>query len=137
MFLSDEKNPVKTGLEKWCSEYKSMYPNPDILRKEVDKYMANFDVKETDMKNEEERLVKEADNDGWTLVTHGGRTLGIPAERVTFKEKKRKQERELVNFYNFQQRETRRENIAELRKKFEKDRKRIEVMRESRKFRPF
>ena len=140
-YISTEKNPVKTGMAKWCLEYKNSYPNPDNIQKKVDRYMAEFDLKELKAKEEEERLSKEADDEGWTLVTHGGRKPGVPREKISKKdlrkEKKKKQKKELINFYTFQQRETKREHIAELRKKFEEDKKRIELMRAARKFKPY
>eukprot|EP00112_Aurelia_sp_Birch-Aquarium-sp1_P003106 Seg1347.6 transcript_id=Seg1347.6/GoldUCD/mRNA.D3Y31 product="Ribosomal RNA-processing protein 7 A" protein_id=Seg1347.6/GoldUCD/D3Y31 len=141
VYMSTAKNHVKTGMEKWRLDYKSSYPNPENLQKKVDKYMAEFDQKELKAKEEEERLSKEPDNEGWTLVTHGGRKPGAPPEKISKKdlrkEKKKKQKKELINFYTFQQRETKREHIAELRKKFEEDKKRIELMRAARKFKPF
>ena len=52
------------------------------------------------------------------------------------KRKKRKA-KELVNFYQFQQRESQREAIADLRRKFQRDKERVAEMRAHRSFRPF
>jgi len=52
-------------------------------------------------------------------------------------ERKKRRQKELLNFYQFQQRETQREAIAELRKKFEKDKQKVAELRSKRKFRPF
>ncbi|XP_057311769.1 ribosomal RNA-processing protein 7 homolog A-like isoform X2 [Hydractinia symbiolongicarpus] len=45
--------------------------------------------------------------------------------------------KELMNFYLFQQRESKRDKIADLRQKFEEDKKRITQMRQQRNFKPF
>ena len=137
LLISTDSNPVKTGIEKWCMEYKKQYPNPDDLQKKVDKYMAAFDAKTEKEKQELEKIANQTDDEGWTLVSYGGKKLSAPAKKVTTKERKKRQKKELVNFYTFQQRESKREHIAVLRKKFEEDKKKIEMMRAARKFRPF
>jgi len=43
----------------------------------------------------------------------------------------------LLNFYRFQQRETQRERIADLRRAFEEDKERVAAMRQRRRFKPF
>ena len=50
---------------------------------------------------------------------------------------RKKKGRELVNFYQFQQREGQREAIAVLRKKFQKDKERVAELRAQRRFKPF
>ncbi|RXN19184.1 ribosomal RNA-processing 7 -like protein [Labeo rohita] len=58
-------------------------------------------------------------------------------ERTLQKEKKKKERKELLNFYTWQHRNTQKQHIAELRKKFEEDKQRIAVLRAQRKFRPY
>lgn len=136
-FMSRKGKQIKTGLDKWCSEYTKQYPKPNKVQAKVDVFMAEFDSKEAKEKEELERLTNEPDDDGWTVVTHGKKTPGVVAERVTKRDRKRKQRKELANFYTFQQRESKREHIAVLRKKFEEDKKKIELLRAARKFKPF
>ena len=50
---------------------------------------------------------------------------------------KKKKKKELVNLYPWQQRETQRQQIAELRQKFEEDKRRVAEMKARRKFKPF
>lgn len=135
--MSKKEKPVKSGLEKWCKDYKKQYLDPDRLQKGIDKFMAEFDQKKAKEKAELERLANEPDEEGWTVVTHGKKNLGPVGGRVTKRERKKRQKKELANFYTFQQRETNREHIATLRKKFEDDKKKIEQLRASRKFKPF
>ncbi|ROT71846.1 putative ribosomal RNA-processing protein 7-like A [Penaeus vannamei] len=73
--------------------------------------------------------------------------LDKPAERtlfvvnvppyVTERNRKKKKQQKLVNFYSFQDRQTKMDHLAQLRKKFEEDKKRITQMRTSRKFKPY
>ena len=51
--------------------------------------------------------------------------------------RKKHKAKELVNFYQFQHRETQREAIAELRKKFDKDKDKVAELRARRRFKPF
>eukprot|EP00794_Sanderia_malayensis_P019503 gene19503-21431_t len=134
--ISTVSQPVKTGMEKWTMEYRKSYPDPVELQNQIDKYMQEFDVR-AEKEKERERLLAETDEEGWTLVTHGGKNKGVPQVRVSAKERKKKKEKEVLQFYSFQQRESKREHIAQLRKKFEEDKKKIELMRNARKFKPF
>jgi len=45
--------------------------------------------------------------------------------------------KELKNFYTFQIRESKMQNIMEIRKKFEEDKRKIELLKQSRRFKPF
>lgn len=51
--------------------------------------------------------------------------------------KKKKKKPQLLMLYAFQQRESQRERIAELRRKFQEDQQRVAAMRAERKFKPF
>ena len=53
------------------------------------------------------------------------------------KAQKKKKDYELKNFYRHQMREQKREELQSLREKFEEDKKRIQKMKEARKFKPF
>ena len=43
----------------------------------------------------------------------------------------------MPNFYRFQKRDKRRDEVLELRKQFERDKRRVQELRASRKFRPY
>jgi ribosomal RNA-processing protein 7 len=51
--------------------------------------------------------------------------------------KKPKKKEIVLDFYQHQARENKREQLADLRRKFEEDKKKIEKMKETRKFNPF
>ena len=135
-YMSEKKKVINTGMKKWCMEYRQQYPNPKETEKKADKFMAQFDLEEARKKAELERLANEPDEEGWTVVTHGKKNLG-DAQMLTKRERQKRQRKELVNFYTFQQRESKREHIAVLRKKFEEDKQKIQLMRAARKFKPF
>ena len=135
-YMSQKKRSLNSGMKKWCAEYRNQYPDAKAVQKEVDQFMTDFDMKEANKKAELEKLANEPDEEGWTVVTHGKKTLG-DGERVTKRERKKRQKKELTNFYTFQQRESKREHIAVLRKKFEEDKKKIQQLRAARKFKPF
>ncbi|XP_058941517.2 ribosomal RNA-processing protein 7 homolog A-like [Pocillopora verrucosa] len=137
--LSTEKSPVVTGVNKWIEEYHLQYPDTKKLQLEVDEFMAKFDEDREKTEREEAESRNQADDEGWVTVGRGGRNPAAPRLDVTElrERKKRKKKQALLNFYQFQQRETRREHIAHLRKKFDDDKKRIAEMKSARKFRPY
>ncbi|XP_048473463.1 ribosomal RNA-processing protein 7 homolog A [Rhincodon typus] len=82
------------------------------------------------------------DEDGWVKVTRRGRRPGIPRTeagnlRLIQRERQKRAQRELLNFYSWQHREAKREHIAQLRRKFEEDKQKIALMRAQRKFKPY
>ncbi|XP_075407071.1 ribosomal RNA-processing protein 7 homolog A [Tenrec ecaudatus] len=142
LLISTESHPVKTGVHKWISEYADSVLDPEALRAEVDTFMEAYDQKmaEEEAKAKEEEGVP--DEEGWVKVTRRGRRSALPRTeaanlRVLEKEKRKRARKELLNFYAWQHRETKMEHLAQLRKKFEEDKQRLELMRAQRKFRPY
>ncbi|NXN10144.1 RRP7A protein, partial [Indicator maculatus] len=142
LLISTESHPVKTGISKWIASYAASVVDPEELKAEVDAYMQAYDKK---IAEEEAKAAQEEgvpDEEGWVKVTRKGRKPGLPRTeaaslRVLEKEKRKRARKELLNFYAWQHRETKREHIAQLRKKFEEDKQRIALMRAQRKFRPY
>ncbi|KAL9853428.1 ribosomal RNA-processing protein 7 homolog A isoform 2-T2 [Geothlypis trichas] len=142
LLISTESHPVKTGISKWIANYEASIMDPKELKAEVDAYMQDYDKK---VAEEEAKAAMEEgvpDEEGWVKVTRKGRKPGLPRTeaanlRVLEKEKQKRARKELLNFYAWQHRETKREHIAQLRKKFEEDKQRIALMRAQRKFRPY
>uniref|UniRef100_A0A6I9LAI9 Ribosomal RNA-processing protein 7 homolog A n=2 Tax=Peromyscus maniculatus bairdii TaxID=230844 RepID=A0A6I9LAI9_PERMB len=142
LLLSTESHPVKSGVHKWISDYEDSVLDPEALRIEVDTFMEAYDKKiaEEETKAKEEEGVP--DEEGWVKVTRRGRRPVLPRTeaaslRVLEKEKRKRARKELLNFYAWQHRESKMEHLAQLRKKFEEDKQRIELMRAQRKFRPY
>uniref|UniRef100_A0A8B9PXJ6 Ribosomal RNA processing 7 homolog A n=1 Tax=Apteryx owenii TaxID=8824 RepID=A0A8B9PXJ6_APTOW len=142
LLISTESHPVKTGISKWITSYAASVVDREELKAEVDAFMQDYDkqIAEEEAKAVEEEGVP--DEEGWVKVTRKGRKPGLPRTeaanlRVLERERRKRARKELLNFYAWQHRETKREHIAQLRKKFEEDKQRIALMRAQRKFRPY
>ncbi|XP_070803202.1 ribosomal RNA-processing protein 7 homolog A [Pituophis catenifer annectens] len=142
LIISSDSHPVQTGIHKWIARYAASIVDPAELKTEVDSFMQNYDQK---IAKEEAKAEKEEgipDKEGWVKVTRKGRKPGLPWTeaanlRALEREKRKRARKELLNFYAWQHRETKREHIAQLRKKFEEDKQKIALMRAQRKFRPY
>uniref|UniRef100_A0A2R8ZMH2 Ribosomal RNA-processing protein 7 C-terminal domain-containing protein n=1 Tax=Pan paniscus TaxID=9597 RepID=A0A2R8ZMH2_PANPA len=142
LLVSTDSHPVKSGIHKWISDYADSVPDPEALRVEVDTFMEAYDQKiaEEEAKAKEEEGVP--DEEGWVKVTRRGRRPVLPRTeaaslRVLERERRKRSRKELLNFYAWQHRESKMEHLAQLRKKFEEDKQRIELLRAQRKFRPY
>lgn len=138
--LSTNECPVNVGIEKWKQEYNNSILNHEELQKQVNEFMAVYD-RLTEEEKLREKQQKE-DDEGWTVVTKKGRSPGISRKenvenKITAKLHKGRKRKELKNFYRFQIRESKMNQIAKLREKFEEDKKRINAFKLSRKFKPF
>ncbi|KAL2131821.1 hypothetical protein VTI74DRAFT_4565 [Chaetomium olivicolor] len=113
------------------------YPDRDALQASVDAFSALFARREQEAADIAKRLRNEPDEDGFVTVTRGGRAA--PASRNEAEEAKRKmlekqakKKEELTNFYRFQLRERKKEEQAELLRRFDEDRRKLEAMRQKR-----
>ncbi|XP_067309882.1 ribosomal RNA-processing protein 7 homolog A [Pseudorasbora parva] len=141
LIASTVDRAVRTGLHKWIQQYSDSLVEASSLQQTVDQFMNEFDRRKEE---EAERQKQEAeqqqeDEEGWVKVTKSkARPHSETANQKTLqREEQKKRRKELLNFYSWQHRNTQREHIAELRKKFEEDKQRIAVLRAERKFRPF
>ena len=125
------------GMGKWCMQYMNTRIAARQLKATADKYMQSFDQK---VRERDERLceLQEPDEEGWvTVVPKGKKRLTVGEKSVSQRVRRKKKNKELLNFYSFQLRESRREQIAQLRKKFEEDKQKVLSMKTKRKFKPF
>jgi len=130
------------GAYRLLKDYRKERVGNKILLDRVNKWIESKE-------EEEERLRKEreaaAESDGWTVVTtRKGRHKNRDAQGVNVSavaklkaESKRKDAALHKDFYHFQQREARRNEILELQSKFREDKKRIAELRAKRKFNPY
>lgn len=140
--LANEAHQIPTGLKKWCLEYEQNICDTDLMKKEIDKWMIEFDTKAEEEKSEAKENEGIADDEGWITVTKYGRNKPTPQteiaeNKILSKEKRKRKRKELGNFYAFQMKDSKKEYIAQLRQKFEEDKKRIEMMKNARRFKPF
>lgn len=137
LVLSTSEHQVLTGMQKWRQQYNKQFVSPEDLTEEIKTVMADYDKEKEEEKNTKE---EEADEDGWVTVSSvkkkKPKLLKVNEFKQQTKRKKKKQQ-ELVKFYAFQQRQTKIDKLAVLRKKFEEDKKRINMMKASRKFKPY
>uniref|UniRef100_A0A1B0BPM2 RRM domain-containing protein n=1 Tax=Glossina palpalis gambiensis TaxID=67801 RepID=A0A1B0BPM2_9MUSC len=140
--FSDTTNEsfIESGMQLWHTQYQETILDIEQTQKHIEEYMAAYD--------ERERLALEAaknsaaDADGWITVGKQGRDSGFEQKesvlnKLEQKIEKGKKKKELTNFYTFQIRESKMKNILELRKKFEEDKKKIEMIKQTRRFKPF
>ncbi|KAI1284045.1 ribosomal RNA-processing protein 7-domain-containing protein [Xylaria sp. FL0933] len=128
---------------QWLKTHNKLsYPGNDVVQATVDAYFTVFNRKEEEAHQLAKRLRNEPDEDGFVMVTRGGRSA--PARRDEAEEAKQKmldrqqkKKDETQNFYRFQLREKRKAEQMELLKKFDEDKKKVQAMKEKRgKFRP-
>jgi len=141
IIISDYSN-TPFGVTAFCGNYVKNLCDPKVLQKDVDSYMEEYDKKKLQEETKAKEMEGVADEDGWITVTAGGRNPGIPRTEANTKakleaRKKRKRKNQDLFLYEYQIRESKREKIAELRKKFEDDKLKITALRKARKFKPF
>lgn len=137
-----ENSPkINSGVAKFIKDYNDSIPNIKYLKEKINLYMENYD-RQTKEKIESEKALTEADDEGWITVTKQSKRPGferkesvtnkIAMDKIAHQEKK-----ELKNFYTFQIRESKMNHIITLRQKFEEDKKKIALLKQSRRFKPF
>ncbi|XP_069982322.1 ribosomal RNA-processing protein 7 homolog A [Penaeus vannamei] len=135
LYLSSQGNPLPTGIKKWCAMYNKSFVSKTVMAEEIKGVMEDFDKR----KEAEKTGNTEPDEDGWvTVVNTKKKPRQVKVDELKQKRnRKKKKQQKLVNFYSFQDRQTKMDHLAQLRKKFEEDKKRITQMRTSRKFKPY
>lgn len=141
--LSTKEETCLTGVAKWCNEYNQSIKSENDIKKEIEKYMAMYDKQIAD-RIAKEKAAKDMEEDGWVTVTSRKKRGQFAPSRkestinkIQHKEEERSQKKRLLNFYTFQIRESKKQHLAELRKKFELDKKRLQELKMKRTFKPF
>jgi len=133
------KSDLKTGLEQWIEDYTDSIEDAASLHKEVTTFMKNYDKREDKSKNSS---APDVDDEGWTVVTRKGHKPGVANKesvklKINEKIVQTKKKKELKNFYTFQIKESKMKNLVALRKNYEEAKKKVELMRSSRRFKPY
>ena len=122
---------MKTGYEMHNA---LRYPPKTALQSSINAYLAQFNRAELARNRLRSKKRSVPDEDGFITVVRGGRTGPARLEEAEKKkaelEERRKKNGVKDDFYRFQTREKRKEAEAELRRKFEADRRRVAQMRE-------
>ncbi|KAF7996518.1 hypothetical protein HCN44_002150 [Aphidius gifuensis] len=136
----DENNTANVGLKKWINEYNNqMKTDEKSLKLSIEEYMMNYD-----QQNDKSVDKSDKDDDGWTTVSSKKKRGQFATQRkkstidkIIKTENRKDKKKKLVNFYTFQIREAKKQEITEMRKKYELDKLKIEKMKAQRTFKPF
>lgn len=139
--MNNEEHKIKLGIDKWVEDYNNSVMTEITLKNKVEEFMKHFDKASKKSEATEKELEKE-DDDGWITVTKKGKVSSFARSekvenKIMQKEEKSKKRKELKNFYTFQIRESKMKHIVSLRQKFEEDKKKIALIKQSRRFKPF
>ncbi|KAG1448337.1 hypothetical protein G6F56_008971 [Rhizopus delemar] len=143
-WAKDSENDQPLGFSRYTLKHTLSRPDPKILQEQVDTFMKKF--KEDEYRKERETLerMNQMDDDGFTVVVRHKKnkttdgSISVSAVSSDMAETIRaKPKKELHNFYRFQTREKKLNELSELRRKFEEDKAKISKLKQSRKFRPY
>ncbi|XP_059293810.1 uncharacterized protein LOC132046970 [Lycium ferocissimum] len=144
--LSSGDEDYSKGMRKWVADYHQNRPGLEVLQERIDEFITDYEVKKEQEKKEKEALAAE---DGWTVVVHHkgrkkttdsetGIAVGSVSQAAVMDNMAKKKNKDVgLDFYRFQKREAKRNEIMVLQSKFEQDKKRIQQLRAARKFRPY
>ncbi|XP_070503657.1 ribosomal RNA-processing protein 7 homolog A isoform X2 [Chironomus tepperi] len=135
-------NETPAGIEKWTVEHNKKIININDMQSEIDEYMKHFDkIVDNNQDN------TEADEDGWIQVGKKGHYAGFKQsetvvhrleEKLQYQRKKAKKNlQQISGIYAFEARENKKQELIELRKKFEEDKSKLQAMKQNRKFKPY
>ncbi|PCH40788.1 hypothetical protein WOLCODRAFT_131531 [Wolfiporia cocos MD-104 SS10] len=147
---------VPTGLAHYRAQYDSLRPPLDAVKAHADTYMDLFEYEQAKKKQQSKYRMGEAivDDDGFTLVVRGGaygKTLGggvgVASKRFQAEQagrgsgrggrKNKKEKKEKDSFYSFQIHEKKRQELLDLKRKWEEDKAKVEKLKQSKKFKPY
>ncbi|KAG3158085.1 hypothetical protein PC128_g21564 [Phytophthora cactorum] len=124
------------GLQAYAAEYRRNRPGLSVIKEMADRYMASFDEMEAEDLRRREELKSQVDDDGFQTVVNTKKRGIVQTEEVLARPAKKQKSKELDNFYRFQMREKKRDQLKTLRERFEEDRQLVEKMKKANKFRP-
>lgn len=134
--------PEENGSAYYITMNRERYLDQDELANKVDQYMEKFAKAEEKKLEEVRRLAQMVDDDGFTMVVGPKRRSagGIAAPKVGVEvqqKKKKKKTKEKTDFYRFQLRERKKNEMNDLLRRFQNDKKKVEELRQKKRFRPY
>lgn len=118
-------------------EYKQLRPSFSEIKKLTDEYMSTFDAKEEKEQRDREQLKEYIDQDGFQTVVYTKRKkLNLSNEELEFVSIKKQKKKQVNDFYRFQLREKKRDQLKSLRERFEEDKVMIEKIKKQHQFIP-
>jgi hypothetical protein len=141
--LDVEPPPGPQGLKAWVEAAKAEKPGNSALQRRLDQWMAEYEAEE---ESRRAAALAAMEEDGWTVVQRhkgrkkntgeGGITVGAVAAAAAAARASKKRTIEHTDFYRFQQRDQRRNELVELRERFEEDKRRLAELKAARRFKP-
>ncbi|KAJ1659917.1 hypothetical protein IWQ61_001080 [Dispira simplex] len=133
------------GLDRYLAAYAHARPLPDVLQKDADEFMDKFYEIERQRRQALAELRSAPDEDGFVTVTRrkGRSTVSVagnisaPVVGFSTAQTLKPKNHQVLDFYSFQTRQVKRNQLIELRQKFEKDKERIAQLKVARRFRPY
>ncbi|KAL8970879.1 MAG: hypothetical protein Q9183_001319, partial [Haloplaca sp. 2 TL-2023] len=117
----------------YLDHHRRQYPDRNQLLDSVNTYMSEYAAQEAARARARATQRQVPDEDGFITVTKGGRNDPVRQEVAQqLLEKQKERQTGLTDFYRFQSREKKKEKAAELMRKFEEDKGRLERMKERR-----
>ncbi|KAF2731569.1 hypothetical protein EJ04DRAFT_498481 [Polyplosphaeria fusca] len=117
------------GGERYKKHHALRYPSKEALQSSINAYLTQFNRAETARNRLRKKQRSVPDAEGFVTVTRGGRAGPARIEdaerKKTELEERRKKNGAKDDFYRFQTREKRKDAENELRRAFEKDRRRV------------
>ncbi|KAJ1558537.1 Ribosomal RNA-processing protein 7 A, partial [Cladochytrium tenue] len=125
------------GIDKWIKEYQGLHPSLTALRKEADDAIHTYAQMEEAHEAARAARHTEPDADGFVVVARKHAGSGLPRApgsgpgkgQSASARRRTKKAHELVDFYRFQMRENKRNDLAILRARFEEDKKKIALLK--------
>lgn len=141
----DVSTPTQAhGLKAWVEAHKLLTPGNAQLQKSLDDWMEKHEKEEEAKKS---AAIAAMEDDGWTVVRrHKGRkknasetgvTVGGVSGAAAQAAADKKSNAVFADFYRFQQRERRRNQVVTLREQFESDKLKLAALKSARKFKPY
>ena len=133
------------GSQFLLNKYRSRFLDPQELSDSVSQALVQFDEAERESMEQLQQQALLVDEDGFTMVvgSHRKTKAGImgrqklastvEVDKALAKMKKKEKE----DFYRFQLREKKKQEMNDLLSKFKQDQERVRLMREKKRFRPY
>ncbi|CAG2110204.1 unnamed protein product, partial [Medioppia subpectinata] len=142
--LKPDSDQHMTGLKAMKQRYNESIVDSNELQEEINEFMAKHDKQVEEERLKAKQMDGIPDADGWIKVNRHSGKRHLPNnysndQKIIEKQNKlrKKSSNDLLDFYSFQQKESKINYLMNLRTRFEDDKKRIALMKSQRKFRPF
>lgn len=136
--------PENSGSNYYLNLYKSQILNTETLSNQVSQSLIEFDELQKASRDNLQRQSELVDEDGFTLVVgnQNKTKTGIMGQQKlgggeVLDSKSKKNNKEKQDFYRFQLRQRKKDEMNDLLKKFKADQEKVRLMKEKKKFKPY